>query len=250
LVKKVLRCDCSFEARAADEDGLVSEVQRHAREALLPGASAAAGALAVVVVAFALLAAQAGGARGTPASVHVSLQPGLVTLGGRATVRVDGWNGARLQVALAGATNRNGRPLGWRDARRRGRTWLADLPHPTLRGIYPVLLRHNPGDRITRSPNWLLRVFRPHANHEPRFAAPQDAVRWWVHTRPHGIIRALRPWRRPDFDKRDPRLHRLYVVAYNPPGRPGIDNRLGTFITTVRDGYNGPWRLLEATVLP
>ncbi|HEY1369140.1 MAG TPA: hypothetical protein VGF23_18595, partial [Gaiellaceae bacterium] len=136
LVKKVLRCDCSFEARAADEDGLVSEVQRHAREALLPGASAAAGALAVVVVAFALLAAQAAGARGTPASVHVSLQPSLVTLGSRATVRVDGWHGARLQVALAGATNRNGRPLGWRDARRHGRTWLADLPHPTLRGIY------------------------------------------------------------------------------------------------------------------
>jgi len=30
---KVLHCDCGFEARAADEDGLVAEVQRHAREA-------------------------------------------------------------------------------------------------------------------------------------------------------------------------------------------------------------------------
>ena len=30
---KVLRCDCGFEARAADEEGLVAEVQRHAREA-------------------------------------------------------------------------------------------------------------------------------------------------------------------------------------------------------------------------
>ena len=29
----VLRCDCGFEARAAHEDGLVAEVQRHAREA-------------------------------------------------------------------------------------------------------------------------------------------------------------------------------------------------------------------------
>jgi len=28
-----LRCDCGFEARAADEEGLVAEVQRHAREA-------------------------------------------------------------------------------------------------------------------------------------------------------------------------------------------------------------------------
>jgi len=30
---KVLHCDCGFEARADDEDGLVAEVQRHAREA-------------------------------------------------------------------------------------------------------------------------------------------------------------------------------------------------------------------------
>jgi predicted small metal-binding protein len=29
----VLHCDCGFEARAADEEGLVAEVQRHAREA-------------------------------------------------------------------------------------------------------------------------------------------------------------------------------------------------------------------------
>jgi len=32
-VDKVLHCDCGFEARAADEEGLVAEVQRHAREA-------------------------------------------------------------------------------------------------------------------------------------------------------------------------------------------------------------------------
>jgi Protein of unknown function (DUF1059) len=30
---KVLHCDCGFEARAEDEDGLVTEVRRHAREA-------------------------------------------------------------------------------------------------------------------------------------------------------------------------------------------------------------------------
>jgi hypothetical protein len=28
-----LQCDCGFEARAEDEDGLVAEVQRHAKEA-------------------------------------------------------------------------------------------------------------------------------------------------------------------------------------------------------------------------
>jgi hypothetical protein len=32
-VDKVLQCDCGFEARATDEDGLAAEIQRHAREA-------------------------------------------------------------------------------------------------------------------------------------------------------------------------------------------------------------------------
>jgi Protein of unknown function (DUF1059) len=32
-VDRVLHCDCGFDARAEDEDGLVAEVQRHAREA-------------------------------------------------------------------------------------------------------------------------------------------------------------------------------------------------------------------------
>ena len=30
---KVIHCDCGYQARAADEDGLVAEVQRHAQEA-------------------------------------------------------------------------------------------------------------------------------------------------------------------------------------------------------------------------
>lgn len=29
----MLRCECGFEARAEDEDGLVAEVRRHARDA-------------------------------------------------------------------------------------------------------------------------------------------------------------------------------------------------------------------------
>jgi predicted small metal-binding protein len=32
-VDRVLRCDCGFEARAQDEQGLVEEVRRHAWEA-------------------------------------------------------------------------------------------------------------------------------------------------------------------------------------------------------------------------
>jgi predicted small metal-binding protein len=33
IVDKALKCECGFEARAADEKGLVDEVRRHAREA-------------------------------------------------------------------------------------------------------------------------------------------------------------------------------------------------------------------------
>ena len=32
-VERVLRCECGFDARAADEEGLVAEVRRHAAEA-------------------------------------------------------------------------------------------------------------------------------------------------------------------------------------------------------------------------
>jgi hypothetical protein len=44
------------------------------------------------------------------------LRPRVVTLGAAVTVRIDGWGGSRLEVALDGATNRNGRLLGWRAA--------------------------------------------------------------------------------------------------------------------------------------
>jgi hypothetical protein len=33
VVEKVLHCECGFEAHAEDEDGLVVEVRRHARDA-------------------------------------------------------------------------------------------------------------------------------------------------------------------------------------------------------------------------
>ena len=32
-MEKILHCECGFEARAEDEDGLVAEVRRHARDA-------------------------------------------------------------------------------------------------------------------------------------------------------------------------------------------------------------------------
>jgi hypothetical protein len=127
---------------------------------------------------------------------------------------------------------------------------VVDLPRPALRGIYPVLLRERAGAPVTRSTSWLLRIFRPQAANEPTFTTPQAAVRWWVQTDRHAKVAALKRWQRSDLDKRDPKLHRLFVVAFNLRGRPGIANRLGRFVTAVRDGYHGPWRLLEANVQP
>jgi hypothetical protein len=65
-----------------------------------------------------------------------------------------------------------------------------------------------------------------------------------------GTLVALRPWPLPSFDRRDTRLHRLFVVAYTTRGRAAAADRLGMFVTAVRDGFRGPWRLLEADVLP
>lgn len=174
----------------------------------------------------------------------------MVLLGGRATMLVAGWPAPRLQVSLAGATDRMGRLLGWRVAHRQGPAWIVDLPRPALRGIYPVLLRERAGAPVMRSSRWLLRIFRRDAAAEPTFTTPAAAVRWWVRSSHHAKLAALKPWQRSALDKRDPRLHRLFVVAFNLPGRPGVANRLGRFVTAVRDGYGGPWRLLEANVQP
>jgi hypothetical protein len=181
---------------------------------------------------------------------QVSLEPEVVLLGGHATVRVAGWRQSTLEVALAGATDRQGRLLGWRRAQLRGGTWWAELPRPALRGIYPLLLRDEGSRTVVRSPHWLLRIYRRAAAQEPTFASPQEIVRWWVQTVPHRTLAAFKQWPQSALDKRDPKLHRVFVVAYNPPRRPGVANRLGRFVTAVREGYAGRWRLLEATVQP
>ena len=199
-----------------------------------------------------LVGAGASSAASPPVTItpRVSLQPAVIVLGARASVLVVGWQRPHLEVALAGATDRAGRLLGWRVARREGQAWIVDLPRPALRGIYPVLLRERPGAPVTRSTHWLLRIFRREAAREPTFTTPQEAVRWWVRTAHHATLAALKQWPHSALDKRDPKLHRLFVVAFNLRGKPGVSNRLGLFITAVRDGYGGPWRLLEANVQP
>ena len=97
----------------------------------------------------------------------------------------------------------------------------------------------------------MLRVFAAGTLSRPSFATPEGVAKWWVRTATgHARLMALRRWPRPGFDLRDQRLHQLLVVAYSPVGHPGVDDRLGMFITAVRNGFDGRWRLLEATLQP
>jgi hypothetical protein len=95
-----------------------------------------------------------------------------------------------------------------------------------------------------------LRVFARGTRERPSFDNPIDVVRWWVRTAPHATLVAIKAWPRPAFDGRDARLHRLFVVAYSPPGHPAADDQRGMFVTAFRDGYGAGWRLLDASVLP
>jgi hypothetical protein len=214
------------------------------------GAASARGALAAAA-ALAAIAIVAGSARPIDAAagaVSVELRPSVARLGEQATIAVRGAHTDRLEVLLDGATDFVGRQLAWRPLRLVADTWMGTLPVPALRGVYRIVLRAHA--RAFTSERWLLRVFAPGTGTRPSFADPADVARWWVRTIAGGTLVTLRTWPRPGFDRRDLRLHRLFVVAYSPPDRPGVDDPTGMFVTAVRDGYGGRWRFLEATVLP
>jgi hypothetical protein len=185
---------------------------------------------------------------------RVNLKPAVVRLRERATIAVSGIHARSLEVLLAGATdppgNQPARQLPWRSLRLVDGAWLGTLPAPALRGIYPVVLRTGAGAPPLKSQRLFLRVFAPGTDARPSFENPADVVRWWVRTVPHATLVALKAWPRPLFDRRDMRLHRLFVVAYSPPGQPLVTERLGMFVTAFRDGYRARWRLLEATLQP
>ena len=166
-----------------------------------------------------------------------------------ATVAISGVRARSLEVRLGGATDSKGRQLPWRSLRAAGGGWVGTLPAPALRGVYPVLLRGGAGGSPFGS-GQLLRVFDARTRERPSFDDPSDVVSWWVSEVAHGTLVALKAWPRPAFDRRDLRLHQLFVVAYTLPGRPEVGDRLGMFVTAFRDGYGAPWRLLEATVQP
>ena len=104
---------------------------------------------------------------------------------------------------------------------------------------------------MLRSDHWLLRVFARGTLARPAFKTPEEVAAYWVSTvGAKARIDALRRWPRPAFDRRDRRLHQLMVIAYSPDAKTKARDRLGIFVTAVRDGYHGRWRLLEATAVP
>jgi len=182
---------------------------------------------------------------------QVALHPAVVPLRHTASVTVTGVAAPTLEVHLVGSSTALGRALPWTMLRRVGNAWRGTLPLPEFRGIYPIELRVEPGGEVLRSDRWLLRVFARGTLARPSFRTPEEVAAYWVSTvGAKARIKALRLWPRPAFDRRVRRLHQLMVIAYSPDGKTSVRDRLGIFVTAVRDGYHGRWRLLEATAAP
>jgi hypothetical protein len=184
---------------------------------------------------------------GTSPTIRVS--PSTVTRAHHARITISGIRTRSLQVRVNGATDRAGRPLPWQRLRRSGGVWRGILPAPALRGVYRIRLRTGSG-ALRVGPAVFLRVLALRTGRRPSFRDPAAVARWWVRHIAHGTPTALKRWPRPTFDRRDVRLHRLFVVAYTLPRHGGDAERLGMFVTAFRSGYHGRWRMLEATVVP
>jgi hypothetical protein len=185
------------------------------------------------------------------AGPQVTLNPAVVPLRHTASVTVTGIDAPTLQVHLLGSSSLLGKALPWTTMHRLGSTWRATLPLPEFRGIYPIELRVSRGAEVMRSEQWLLRVFAPGTLSGPSFKTPEGVVAYWLREKTaQGRLEALRHWPRPAFDRRVKRLHELMVISYSLPERRAVRDRLGIFVTAVRDGYHGRWRFLEASAFP
>jgi len=173
-----------------------------------------------------------------------------------APVRVSGATARTVEARLVGAIDRAGRayewtPYRWHAFQVHHGTWRALLPAPPLLGIYRLRLRLDHGRRFLSSARWLVRVFPSGTMKRPAFATAVGAIRHFVAGLPGDEeLVASRPWPLARFDHRDPHLNRLFAIAYAPRGDRGPRSRLGSFVTTVRNGLHGRWRLLEATTQP
>jgi hypothetical protein len=220
--------------------------------AALAGKLSLVACAALAAVAMLLAATGCGRASAGPSGpVRLDLQPSIAALKERIGISVHGMSGSPVEARLAGATDVNGNAAPWTHLTRSGSSWQGTLPAPSLLGIYLVQLRKGDGARVVGSNHWMLRVFRPGTLSRRSFATPEQVARDWVaHLPGDARLVAMKRWRRPDFDHRDRRLHQLLVIAWLPEGRHHRSDRLGIFVTAVRDGFSGRWRLLEATALP
>jgi hypothetical protein len=188
--------------------------------------------------------------------VRVVLGAPAIDLYHSASVEVSGIDARSAQVRPVGAIDRAGlayewKPYPWQALRARDGTWHGVLPAPPLFGIYRLQLRFDHGRKVLSSPRWLLRVFPRGTMARRPFPTAAAAVRGFVDNLPgHQTLVASRRWPLASFDHRDELLNRLFVIAYAPRGDSRRSSRLGRFISTVRNGYHGRWRVLEATTQP
>lgn len=216
------------------------------RTKLLLAAAAVLGAAALTT------AANAGG----HPRVRLVVTAPAIDLYHSASVRVSGMAARSVEVRLVGAIDRRGlayqwTPYPWQALRVRHGAWRGLLPAPPLYGIYRLRLRLDHGDRFLASARWLLRVLPRGTLSRPSSPAPAGAIRRFVAQLPGDqVLVASRRWPLAKFDHRDPRLNRLFAIAYAPSGDTRPDSRLGLFISMVRNGYRGRWRVLEATTQP
>ena len=193
--------------------------------------------------------------RASRSNVRVKVQPRAIDLFHSASITVDGLTGRRVDVRLIGAIDREGlayewTPYPWHRLRAVDGTWRGALAPPPLLGIYQLQLRLDHGHRMS-SRRWLIRVFPRGVLRRPSFPTPVGAVRNFVaHLRGDQVLVAVKRWPLAAFDHRDPRLNRLFVIAYAPRGHDKPGSRLGLFVTTVRNGFQGRWRVLETSTGP
>jgi hypothetical protein len=209
-------------------------------------------ALAIGLI-FLSLSGGVGTAPATPTHhVSITIKPRTVVPYGWAEIEVKGVpEAAAVEVQLEGASGVRGTLFPWIALQRHSNgNWLARLPQPVLPGIYPIKLRTRPNLAITIAEVAYLRVYWDGTDTRPIFPTPEQVAAWWVSHVAGGMLVAIRRWPRQPIDHRLVSLHRLFVIAYSPPGRTAPQERLGGWITAVREGYRGKWRLLEASVTP
>ena len=215
-------------------------------------------AVAITAATLLVQAGQAAADRHTPtplpqghAGTQITLSPPVPTPKQRVSITVTGISAVSVAVRLVGATSGNGSASPWLPLALFAGAWQGVLAQPTLDGVYPIELRLAPGTTPLRSPDWLLRVFPAGTLTRPSFATPAAVAADWVaHLAGNQTLVAIRDWPVTTLDRRDRRLNQLLVIAYSPNHDHRLADRLGIWITAVRDGYNGRWRLLEATIFP